>query len=105
LAKKKMPSPLKLPNFFQPFEDASRCACEHDLLWIMVRLHEISRQTTSSWTGFNIRKRRHSGVSAEKVEYLPTINMPQRLIISTAQENLCNCFSNQETLSLKEVGS
>lgn len=101
-ANRESPPPLKSPNLLLPFEDATRSACQRNLLWILVRLHETSRQTTSSWTGFNIQTRGQVEVSADKVGYLPTINAPVT-DISTAQEILCNALSTQETLSLKNI--
>lgn len=101
-ANRESPPPLKSPNLSLPFEDATRSACQRNHLWILVRLHETSRQTTSSWTGFNIQTRGQVEVSADKVGYLPTINAPAT-DISTAQEILFNALSIQETLSLKNI--
>ena len=81
-----------------------RSSSQCNLLWILVRLHESSHQTISSWTGFNILTRDQVRVSADKVGYLPTINAPAtESSTAQAQEILCNVLSMQESLSLEKV--
>ena len=94
--------PLKVPNLSLQFADAVRNSSKRNLPWILVRLHESSHQTISSWTGFNILTRDQVRVSADKVGYLLTINAPATEI-STAQEILCNVLSIQESLSLEKI--
>lgn len=100
--KRNSPPPLVAPNSSVLFEDAmSRCH-QRNLLWILVRLHDSSHQTMSSWTGFNIQTRDATTVSVDKVGYLPTINAPATEI-STANEILSRALSIQESLSLQHV--
>ena len=74
--KRNSPPPLIEPNSFVLFEDVvSRCRL-HNLFWILARFHDLSHQTISSWTGFNIKTRDATTITADKVGYLPTINAP-----------------------------
>lgn len=77
-------------------------ARQKNLLWTLVRSHDPTDQTASSWTGFNILTRDHKQVTQDTVGYLPTINAPATEM-STVQEILQQAISIQASLHLDNI--
>ena len=55
---------------------AARNAEQKNMLWILARQVNLDVQKVPCWTGFNIQTRDQVQVTADFVEYLPTINAP-----------------------------
>ena len=85
-----------------PLADATTSAHHKNLIWILVRRHDIANQNTSAWTGFNIKTRDHMVISADKIGYLSTINAPPAEL-STVHEVLCRSVSIQQHLQLEKI--
>ena len=56
-------------------------------VWCLLRQADAENQTVPSWTGFNIQSRNQTGVTQDKLGYLPTTNAPATYL-STVNEIL-----------------
>ena len=61
-------------NHVQWANEADKGTDNKNLLWILYRQIDTENKKVSSWIGFNIKTRDQLPVSADVVEYLPTIN-------------------------------
>ena len=60
----------------EALQNAALTARQRNILWVLVRVHETSDQTTSYWTGFNILTSEHRECTSDAIGYLPKINAP-----------------------------
>ena len=71
------PHPLKTKiDYVFEANKAARSAHQENMLWILARLANSEDQKVPSWTGFNIQTRDQVQVTADVVQYLPTISAP-----------------------------
>ncbi len=94
------PPPLT-PDEIDSQEEA-HAALMKNVVWSLLRQHDSTNQTVSSWTGLNIKTRSNVPVSADRIGYLPTINAPATQL-STVFEILNQANQIKEALHLPSI--